>query len=135
MYRFNNVACDPESGTANVGTGLVWDDVYAALAPYNVSVLGARVSGVGVGGFVLGGGKSTASSARVVALMGLVIVGYSWKTNQYGLAVDSITQYELVKPDGSVVTVTEASDSELFFGLKVIRFTHSSCLTCSQWHI
>ena len=50
-----------------------------------------------------------------------VIIGYSWKTNQYGLAVDSITQYELVKPDGSVVTVTDASDSELFFGLKVIR--------------
>ncbi|KAF8329196.1 FAD-binding domain-containing protein [Amanita rubescens] len=99
MYRFNNVAYNPESETANVGTGLIWDDVYAALAPYNVSVLGARVSGVGVGGFVLGG-------------------GYSWKTNQYGLAVDSITQYELVKPDGSIVTVTEASDSELFFGLK-----------------
>ena len=34
--------------------------------------------------------------------------------------------YELVKPDGNVVTVTEASDSELFFGLKVIRFLLSS---------
>lgn len=45
--------------------------------------------------------------------------GYSWKTNQYGLAIDTITAYELVKPDGNVVTVTEVSDPELFFGLKV----------------
>ncbi len=65
MYRFNNVAYDPESETANIGTGLIWDDVYAALAPYNVSVLGGRVSGIGVGGFLLGGGKWTTSWARV----------------------------------------------------------------------
>lgn len=73
MYRFNNVIFDPVSKTANIGMGLIWDDVYAALAPYNVSVLGARVSGVGVGGFILGGGKWAASEARVVGLMGSVI--------------------------------------------------------------
>ncbi|KAF8724704.1 hypothetical protein AX14_008667 [Amanita brunnescens Koide BX004] len=99
MYRFNNVIYDPVSKTADIGTGLIYDDVYAALAPYGVSVLGGRVSGLGVGGFALGG-------------------GYSWKSNQHGLAVDSITAYELVKPDGNVVIVTEASGSELFFGLK-----------------
>jgi hypothetical protein len=51
-----------------------------------------------------------------------MVLGYSWKTNQYGLAIDTITAYELVKPDGNVVTVTEASDPELFFGLKVVLF-------------
>jgi len=50
-----------------------------------------------------------------------LFVGYAWKSNQYGLAFDTITEYELVKPDGSVVVVTEGSDSELFFGLKVIH--------------
>jgi len=30
-----------------------------------------------------------------------------------------VTAFELVKPDGNVVTVTKASDSDLFFGLKV----------------
>ena len=54
------------------------------------------------------------------------VVGYSWKSNQHGLAVDSITAYELVKPDGNVVIVTEASDSELFFGLKVVLFLYTS---------
>ncbi|KIL58355.1 hypothetical protein M378DRAFT_170711 [Amanita muscaria Koide BX008] len=98
LYQFNEIKFDPASQTVSFGTGLIWDDVYAALAPYNVSVLGARVTGLGVG-FVLGG-------------------GYAWKSNQYGLALDTITAFELVKPDGSVVTVTEESDSELFFGLK-----------------
>lgn len=45
--------------------------------------------------------------------------GFSWKTNQYGLTVDTVEAYELVKPDGTVSRVTESSDSELFFGLKV----------------
>ena len=35
------------------------------------------------------------------------------------MAIDTVTAYELVKPDGNVVTVTKESDSSLFFGLKV----------------
>ncbi|KAJ2916389.1 hypothetical protein MD484_g4063, partial [Candolleomyces efflorescens] len=81
------------------GTGLIWDEVYAALEPYGVTVVGGRNSGVGVGGFTLGG-------------------GYSWKTNQLGLTIDTVTAFELVKPNGDVVTVTERSDPKLFFALK-----------------
>ena len=44
--------------------------------------------------------------------------GYSWKTNQHGLAVDNVLAFQLVKPNGKVVQVTQASDPELFFGLK-----------------
>jgi hypothetical protein len=49
--------------------------------------------------------------------------GYSWKTNQFGLTVDTVTAFELVKPNGDIVTVTESSDPDLFFGLKVVWFT------------
>lgn len=56
MSRFSEVTYDPGSQTATVGAGLIWDDVYAALAPHNVNVLGARVTGIGVAGFTLGGG-------------------------------------------------------------------------------
>lgn len=35
--------------------------VYAALAPYGVNVVGGRVSGVGVAGFTLGGGTTRSS--------------------------------------------------------------------------
>lgn len=52
MYRFGEVTYDQASQTAIIGTGLIFDDVYSALAPYGVSVLGGRVTGIGVGGFV-----------------------------------------------------------------------------------
>jgi FAD/FMN-containing dehydrogenase len=56
MSRFNNVIYDPDTQTVRVGTGLTWDDVYSTLDNYNVTVLGGRVSGIGVGGLMLGGG-------------------------------------------------------------------------------
>ena len=49
----------------------------------------------------------------------IVLLGYGWQTNQRGLTIDHVVAYELVKPDGAVVSVTEDSDSELFWGLKV----------------
>jgi len=57
MVRFSEVTYDAKSQSVQVGAGLVWDDVYAALEPYGVNVVGGRVSGVGVAGFTLGGGK------------------------------------------------------------------------------
>lgn len=112
MYRFSEVTYNEQAQTATIGAGLIWDSVYAALAPYNVNVVGGRVTGVGVAGFTLGG-------------------GYSWLTNQHGLTVDTVTAFELVKPDGTVATVTQSSDADLFFALKggsnnfgiVTRFT------------
>ncbi|TRM63422.1 hypothetical protein BD626DRAFT_494316 [Schizophyllum amplum] len=112
MFRFSEVTYDETTENVVVGAGLVWDDVYATLEPMGRMVVGGRVSGVGVAGFALGG-------------------GYSWKTNQYGLTVDTIVAIELVKPTGEVVTVSEDSDPDLFWALKggfnnygiVTRFT------------
>ena len=56
MTRFSGVVYDESSGTVDIGAGLIWDDVYNALAPYEVNVVGGRVTGVGVAGFTLGGG-------------------------------------------------------------------------------
>jgi len=50
-------------------------------------------------------------------------------TNQHGLTVDTLTSFELVKPDGSVITVTESSDSELFWALKVSDLRNISTST------
>lgn len=57
MLRFNEVTYDAAAQTVTVGAGLLWDDVYAALEPHGVNVVGGRVSGVGVAGFTLGGGE------------------------------------------------------------------------------
>ncbi|ESK91304.1 FAD-bindingdomain-containingprotein [Moniliophthora roreri MCA 2997] len=112
MSRFSEVTYNAQSQTAVIGAGLIWDDVYAALAPYNVNVVGGRVTGVGVAGFTLGG-------------------GYSWLTNQHGLTIDTVVAFELVQTDGTAITVTETSDPDLFLSLKgglnnfgiVTRFT------------
>lgn len=45
--------------------------------------------------------------------------GYSWFTNQRGLTIDNTLQYELVLPNGSITNVTEKSNPDLFFGLRV----------------
>ncbi|CAF5068373.1 unnamed protein product [Rotaria magnacalcarata] len=76
MRRFDKVIYHANNQTVDVDSGLIWDDVYRALDPYNVSVVGGRVSGVGVAGFTLGG-------------------GYSWKSNQFGLAIDNVLGYEV----------------------------------------
>ncbi|KAF5337648.1 hypothetical protein D9758_013014 [Tetrapyrgos nigripes] len=57
MSRFSDVNYDANAQTVEIGTGLIWDDVYNILIPQGVNVVGGRVSGVGVAGFTLGGGK------------------------------------------------------------------------------
>ncbi|KAI0952944.1 hypothetical protein AcW1_007293 [Taiwanofungus camphoratus] len=99
MARFNEVNYNSKTGAVDIGPGLIWDDVYAALEPYGVNVVGGRVTGVGVAGFILGG-------------------GYSHKSNQYGLAIDTVQAYELVLPNGTITTVTDESNPDLFFALK-----------------
>jgi hypothetical protein len=46
------------------------------------------------------------------------VAGYSWKSNEYGLGVDSVTEFHLVLPNGTEAVVTEA-EKDLWFALKV----------------
>ena len=57
MCRFSEVVYNPDSQTVDIGAGLVWDDVYAALEPHGVNVVGGRLTGIGVAGLTLGGGS------------------------------------------------------------------------------
>ena len=67
MTRFNEINVNSESGTVEVGAGLIWDQVYAALGPTGVSVIGGRVPGVGVAGLTLGGGEFLPSSESSIS--------------------------------------------------------------------
>jgi hypothetical protein len=46
------------------------------------------------------------------------VPGYSWKTNEFGLTVDTVTEFHLVSPNGTQMVVTE-TDKDLWFALKV----------------
>ena len=58
MTRFNETKVNSTCGTVEVGAGLTWDQVYAALEPSGVNVVGGRVPGIGIAGLSLGGGES-----------------------------------------------------------------------------
>ena len=64
MSRFNETKANSASGTVEVGAGLTWDQVYVALEPTGVNVIGGRVPGVGVAGLTLGGGECLPSLER-----------------------------------------------------------------------
>lgn len=64
MSRFSEVNFSASAQTVEIGAGLIWDDVYAALDPHNVSVVGGRASGIGVAGFTLGGGMLSSEYLR-----------------------------------------------------------------------
>lgn len=51
----NQVVLSPDRDQASVGPGAKWFDVYTALEPEGLAVVGGRVSAIGVGGLTLGG--------------------------------------------------------------------------------
>jgi FAD/FMN-containing dehydrogenase len=115
----NELVIHEDSNTVEVGAGLTWIEVYAALVPKGINVVGGRLPDIGVGGYMLGGGDSL--FLMVHRMDGLIEVGgYSWKTNQFGLAVDNVVAFELVLPSGQVKVVTE-KDQDLWFALRVCR--------------
>jgi FAD/FMN-containing dehydrogenase len=67
MTRFNETKVNSTSGTVEVGAGLTWDQVYDALEPTGVNVVGGRVPGVGVAGVTLGGGEYFRSSGSRIS--------------------------------------------------------------------
>ncbi|KAI9449094.1 FAD dependent oxidoreductase [Lactarius psammicola] len=98
LARFDKITVNSITGTVEFGPGLTWDQVYAALDPTGVNVIGGRVPGVGVAGVTLGG-------------------GFSYKSNEYGLSVDNVVSYDLVLPNGTITSVT-SNDTDLWFGLR-----------------
>jgi len=99
MSAFSTLEWDQTAETIDIGAGLRWDHVYDLLNPQGYTVVGGRVRGVGVAGFILGG-------------------GLSFKTNQHGLTIDTLVSCEMVLPNGTVVTASQNENPDLFFGLK-----------------
>ena len=46
MKKFSEVNYDAQKNVVTVSAGLAWDDVYNALDPLGVGVVGARATGV-----------------------------------------------------------------------------------------
>ena len=73
MTRFNKIKVDSMCGTVEVGAGLTWGQVYEALEPTGVNVVGGRSFGVGVAGLTLGGGESLSSTEGQISYVSKAI--------------------------------------------------------------
>ncbi|KAM0517040.1 hypothetical protein ACHAPE_005152 [Trichoderma viride] len=100
LINLNQITLSSDKKQASIGPGNVWYDVYNYLQPHNVTVIGGRVSAIGVGGLTLGGGMSFFSS-------------------QHGWACDNVNSYEVVLADGSIHQVSYSSQySDLYWALR-----------------
>lgn len=57
--HMNQVVPSTDRKTVSIGPGNNWLNVYSTLEPHNLTVIGGRVSSVGVSGLLLGGGVSS----------------------------------------------------------------------------
>jgi hypothetical protein len=92
-------AVDVAGRTARVGAGVVWQEVLDAATPHGLAPLVGSAPGVGVVGFLTGGG-----------------IGPLVRT--YGLSSDAVRAFELVTGRGELLRVTPTDHAELFWGLR-----------------
>ncbi|KAG8162865.1 hypothetical protein KVR01_007343 [Diaporthe batatas] len=99
LANLNSIDVNTEALTVSVGPAATWDAVFAKLDPLGFSAVGGRVAGVGVGGLTLGGGLSHFGP-------------------RYGWTCDTVTAFEVVLADGSIIEANETHNKDLFRGLR-----------------
>ncbi|KAH6904401.1 hypothetical protein BKA70DRAFT_1507885 [Coprinopsis sp. MPI-PUGE-AT-0042] len=99
MSEFSQIELASDKKSVKIGSGLDWGQVYDALVPQGLVVVGGRSPGVGVAGLLLS-------------------AGYGWNTNEYGFAIDNIISADVVLPNGTFTTVSETQGSDIFYALQ-----------------
>jgi hypothetical protein len=100
LANLNEITLRSDQAQTAVGAGNTWYDVYTKLQPLGLTVIGGRVSAIGVGGLTLGG-------------------GISFFSGRYGWACDNVNNYEVVLADGSIQEVSYSSPySDLYWALR-----------------
>jgi FAD/FMN-containing dehydrogenase len=99
LAEMKGVAVDPAARTVRAEGGVLWAELNSAAGEHGLAVTGGAVSTTGIAGLTLGG-------------------GLGWLMGRHGLAADNLIEVELVRADGSIVTVDAASDPDLFWALR-----------------
>lgn len=100
MANFNEIKYNSKTQNLRIGAGCLFDEVYKEIAQYKRNIVGgATAAGVGVAGWLLGG-------------------GYSLLTNQYGLGIDNLVEVQVVLCNGNSVKASAERNSDLFFAIR-----------------
>jgi hypothetical protein len=99
MGLFTSVTVDNKTTIASIEPGQNWGTVFQTLESLGAMVAGGRDGGVGIGGFLTGGGNS-------------------YYTGLKGFGCDNVVNFEVVLADGSVVNANKDTNSDLYKALK-----------------
>ena len=86
-------------GTAKIAAGLRGGEILAAAAEKNVTIVTGADPGVGIGGWITGGGHGPV-------------------TNLYGLGADQVVEMEVVAADGRILILNETEHCDLFWAMR-----------------
>lgn len=100
LENINTLTISDKGDSVALGSGLRWKDVYDYLEPLNLTTVGGRMSGVGVGGFILGG-------------------GISFLSYRHGFASSNVINFEVVLSSGEIVNANSTSHPSLYWALKL----------------
>jgi FAD/FMN-containing dehydrogenase len=99
LSMMNSSHYDGSTNTASLQPGARWVQTYSDLQEEGITVVGGRDGDVGVGGFLLGGGTSFFSYNK-------------------GFGCDNVINYEVVLPNGTIVSANEDTNTDLWKALK-----------------
>jgi FAD/FMN-containing dehydrogenase len=99
LSLMRGVDVDPRRRRARAQGGATWNEYNRATHVYGQATTGGVVSTTGVGGLTLGG-------------------GLGWLMGRYGMAVDNVSQVEVVTADGRVRMVDADNEPDLFWALR-----------------
>jgi FAD/FMN-containing dehydrogenase len=99
LSLLRSTTVSPENHTVRVDAGCTWGDVDHATVGFGMATPSGFLASTGVAGLTLGGG-----------------IGYL--SRRFGLTVDNLLAADVVLADGTFVTATENSHSDLFWALR-----------------
>lgn len=99
ISKLNSVTINPINKTAWIDAGAKWAAVLPEAQKHGLAPLLGSTPDVGAVGYTLGGGMG-------------------WLARKYGMAVDSVLQFEVLTPDGEVCRASDVENPDLFWALR-----------------
>ncbi|TFK22892.1 FAD binding domain-containing protein [Coprinopsis marcescibilis] len=104
---FKDVRVDVEQRLAYVGGGALWRDVDKETMKYGLAAVGGTVS------------HGVPHMTDIVLDYSLTLGGgYGWLSGQHGLVSDNLQQATVVTADGTIRTVNDTENAELFWAIR-----------------